>query len=99
MNLNPSNNFLIHDKETLVHQQQPLSHFSSTTLLSDNLTLLGNGVQEVFEIESSASNSIYEFIQPKVKQNNQVIHRMPQTSSPKKETELNLVDYFKSLQM
>jgi hypothetical protein len=99
MNLNPSNNFLLHDKNTLDLQQQSLSHFSNTTLLGDNLSMLSNDVREIFEIESSeASTSIYEFIQPPEPQKAKQTH-MPNTSSPKKEKELNLADYFKSIQM
>lgn len=95
MNLNSSNNFLIHDKDSL---EQPLPDLSDPTLLNDNLSLLSTVGQEIYEIESSTSTSIYEFIQPKIKQPTPQ-HHLPRTPSPKKEKELNLTDYFKSIQL
>lgn len=88
MNLNSSTSFLTHgNSDNLMHHQHS-PQFADNMLVHDE--------SEVFEIESS--NSIAsEFIQPSIKYNHQ--HQMNYTSSPKKDKELNLSDYFKSLQM
>mgnify|MGYP003402052032 FL=1 len=63
----------------------PLMHHQQFTNIHDE--------SEVFEIESSNSIASELFIQPKN------YNHQPYTSSPKKDKELNLSDYFKSLQM
>lgn len=93
MNLNSSTSFLAHgNSDNLMHHQHS-PQFADNMLVHDE--------SEVFEIESS--NSIAsEFIQPKYKinySNYNHQHQMNYTSSPKKDKELNLSDYFKSLQM
>lgn len=86
MNLNSSTSFLAHgNSDNLMHHQHS-PQFADNMLVHDE--------SEVFEIESS--NSIAsEFIQPTTRHQ----HQMNYTSSPKKDKELNLSDYFKSLQM
>lgn len=82
--MNLSNNFLNHvNGSDMIIHQQHIPQFDIT------------GEPEVFEIESNSTTaSINEFIQPK-----NYNQQMPYTSSPKKDKELNLSDYFKSLQM
>lgn len=85
MNLNNSNFLHQINGDIVIDQQQ----------LNDLNHLLTHDESEVFEIESnSTSASISEFLQPK-----NYNQPMPYTSSPKKDKELNLSDYFKSLQM
>lgn len=85
MNLN-STNFHVNGDTLMHHQHSP--QFAEC-LVHDEV--------EVFEIESSSTSTSInsEFIQPK----NYNHQHLSYTSSPKKDKELNLSDYFKSLQM